>query len=107
MIFKQFLYLLFLSVFVTYFNNGITVFLQTVVTFQDWMISSLSALLPMTASNTNALISTTIVLAVCPFIIVVIPAFLYWLSRQKEMPHLYSTTWFLWVVSSLIFILQR
>lgn len=107
MIFKQFLYLLFLSLFVTYFNNGISIFLQPVVTFQNWMINWLSSLLPITVSNTNALISTTITLAVCPFIIVLIPAFLYWLSKQKEMPHLYSTTWFLWVVSSLIYILQK
>lgn len=107
MLFKQFFYLLILGIIVVYFNNSITIFLQTIATYQDWLANSISALLPIAASNTNTLISSTITLTISPFIIVIIPAFLYWLSKQKELPNLYPTTWFIWVILTLIFILPR
>lgn len=104
---KQFVSLLFLSVLVIFFSPYIVAVLQVIANIQFWLMNFITSIFPATVNvAASTLISRTLTLTIFPLVIAMIPALLYFLSKQDEMPHLYSTIWISWILSSLIFILH-
>jgi hypothetical protein len=104
---KQFLLALILSIGVAYFSINLAALLHVLTDLQYELIHLVLKVLPFEINKSSLLIGKTIALTIFPFILVLIPAFFYWLTKRKEMPNLSSIIWIAWVISSLIFVLQK
>jgi hypothetical protein len=104
---KQLILVLIISIGVAYFSTNLAAILHLLTNFQHGLANLIASALPHEINKSSLLISKTIALITLPFIIVLIPAFFYWLAKHKEMPHLSPTIWIIWVISSLVFVLER
>jgi hypothetical protein len=98
------LLLVVLSIVVTLFIHELTLFLHFVGFLHAWLTDKL--LLVFSNTSVGSLISHVITLVLLPLIVALIPAFIYWLFRRGEMPHLYLFTWVIWIMLITIIALR-
>jgi len=104
---KQLILVLIISIGVAYFSTNIAALLHMLMNFQYGVTNLVASMLPNDINKSNLLIAKTIALTIFPFIVILIPAFFYWLAKKKEMPHLSLAIWIIWIISSLMFVLEK
>lgn len=93
---KHLLILFVLSIVVILFLHELTVFLEFLGYCHLWFADKLTLLF--SHSVIGLLISHVIALVLIPLIIALIPAFIYWLIRRSEMPHVILVAWIVWIM---------
>jgi len=103
--FKQFLLIVILTAVAVFFMKEFAAILYALAHAQNFLINETAALLP--RDTVFKYISKLIVLIAIPILISLLVAFIHWLIKRKEMPRLIDLIWILWVISLLIFVLQK
>jgi hypothetical protein len=103
--FKQFLLIVILTAVAVFFMKELAAILYALGHVQNFLINKTVALLP--KDTVFKFVSELIILVVIPILISLLFAFVYWLVKHREMPKLINLIWLLWVISLLIFVLQK
>jgi hypothetical protein len=103
--FKQFLLIVILTAVAVFFMKELAAILYVLAHLQNFLINEAAALLP--KDTVFMFISKLIILIAIPILIGLLIAFIHWLIKRKEMPRLIDLIWILWVISLLIFVLQK
>lgn len=93
---KHFLALILLSIIAIFFLHQFAIFLHFIAYGHAWLADKLMLLF--SNSNIGYLVSHVLALVLIPLIVALIPAFIYWLIRRGEMPHLILITWIIWIM---------
>lgn len=101
---KHILALITLSIIVILFLPQFAVCLHYIGQFHSWVAELL--LNVFSSSEVGRLITRVLALLLIPLIIALFPAFLFWVARRREMPHLATVTWILWVMLATIIALR-
>lgn len=103
--FKQFLLIVILTAVAIFFMKEFAAILYALAHLQNFLVNEAARLLP--KDTVFIFISKLIILIAIPILIGLLIAFIHWLIKRKEMPKLIDLIWLLWVISLLIFVLQR
>ncbi len=103
--FKQFLLIVILTAIAVLFIKEFAGILYALGHAQNFLVNEIAALLP--RDTVFRYISKLIILIAIPILISLLAAFIHWLIKRKEMPKLIDLIWLLWVISLLIFVLQK
>ncbi|KPJ67987.1 MAG: hypothetical protein AMJ43_00795 [Coxiella sp. DG_40] len=103
--FKQLLFIIILTAAAVFFMKEFTSILYTLGNAQTFLVNELAAFFP--KETVYRYISKSIILIVIPILISLLIALVYWLVKHREMPKLTGLIWLLWVISLLIFVLQK
>jgi hypothetical protein len=101
---KQFFFILLASLIIVYFGKEFAALLQIL---GGWQISLSEKLLGFIPWANRKLIADTCTLILFPFIIALVPAFVYWIVEKKELPHLVNIIWVVWIISVLVFLAHK
>jgi hypothetical protein len=101
---RHILALIIFSIVVILFRAQFGEFLHFVGYWHTWLGSKL--LMIFSTSNTGELISHVLALVFIPIIISLIPAFIFWVFRRREMPYMVTVTWVLWIILATIIALR-
>jgi hypothetical protein len=101
---KQIFFILIASLIIAYFG---TEFAGLLHILGGWQASLTSKLLEFIPWSNRQLIADTCTLVLFPFIVALIPAFIYWVVEKKELPHLTNIILVIWIIASLIYLAHK
>ena len=101
---KQFLTMIILTAIAMFFIKEFASILHVLGAAQVALTHKIYSLVPST--HFVRLISNILTLVIIPFLLGLIPAFIYWLIERKELPKLIETVWVIWIILLLVFVLH-
>lgn len=101
---KHAIFMIIFSVLVMMFQSQVGYVLHYMLVAHDQVADILGSIF----SNAPAgrMIQETIALVIIPLIIGVIVAFIYWLIKRREVPHIIGAVWFFWTVLIVMILAQ-
>jgi hypothetical protein len=94
--FINILLLIVLSLIISYFLREVHVLLHWLADAHQFLLNKLALLFP--ANRWGRMLSVTLALVIIPFLIALIPAFIYWLFKRSAMPGYLVAVWVIWFV---------
>lgn len=101
---KHVLLLIILSIVAILFIHQLTHFLLYIGYSHTWLSRVFQAIL--SGFNAGRMVSHILALVIIPFIFALIPAFIYWIIKRGEMPHLMTLVWIIWIMLTTIIALR-
>lgn len=93
---KHILLLIVLSIVVIIGLHQLAIFLHWIGYGHAWLAGKFNLLF--SGISFGFLISRVLALIIIPLIVSLIPAFIYWLIKRSEMPHLFLVVWIIWIM---------
>lgn len=93
---KHILLLIVLSIIVIIGLHQLALFLHWIGYGHAWLAGKFNLLF--SGISFGFLISRVLALIIIPLIVALIPAFIYWLIKRSEMPHLFLVVWIIWIM---------
>jgi hypothetical protein len=101
---KQIFFIIIASIIIAYFAKELAGLVQILGGWQAGLTDKLLEYIPW--SNRN-FIADTCSLVLFPFIVALVPAFVYWIVEKKELPHLTNIILVVWIITVLIFLAHK
>ena len=93
---KHILLLIVLSIIVIIGIHQLAIFLHWIGYGHAWLVGKFNLLF--STVSFGYLIGNVLTLIFIPLIFALIPAFIYWIFKRSEMPHLFLVVWIIWIM---------
>lgn len=90
------LILIILSLLAVFLIPEIRIILHWIIDAHHFLLAKLAIII--TGDHIGKILRTTLALVLVPFILALVPAFIYWLFKRRTMPNYMAVVWVVWSV---------